>query len=224
MPRLQFNEKLRVRQYIISDPSTIFYTEYYSSLKGFSSVDWQQQMRTCPTQYSTPDHKSDRLDLTNNSIRSLSSIPDLNPYYIDPAYGLNPYWDIQLYNQNALHFHNNFTKPIEDIEPECHATDATLNPCLSRALVDPWQMKINTCALPSQDEQAHQLHPTRQQVSLTTAVEARFVNTLVTRNGEPVYVLLTTNLGLKYKRRMLHFPMDFGELTLDGLVDTGPRS
>ena len=85
-------------------------------------------------------------------------------------------------------------------------------------------MKINTCALPSQDEQAHQLYPTRPQVSLTTAVEARFVNTLVNRNGEPDYVPLTTNLGLKYKRRMLYFPMDSGELTLDGLVDTGALS
>ena len=62
------------------------------------------------------------------------------------------------------------------------------------------------------------------QVSLATAVTARFVNTLVTRTGEPDYVSLTTNLGLKYKRRMLYFPMDFGELTLDGLVDTGALS
>ena len=35
---------------------------------------------------------------------------------------------------------------------------------------------------------------------------------------------MTTKLGLKYKRRKLHFPMDFGELTLDGLVDTGALS
>ena len=59
---------------------------------------------------------------------------------------------------------------------------------------------------------------------MTTAVEARFANTLVTRLGEPAYVPLTTNIGLKYKRRMLYFPMDFGELTLDCLVDTGALS
>ena len=44
------------------------------------------------------------------------------------------------------------------------------------------------------------------------------------QNREPDYVPLTTNLGLKYKRRMLYFPMDFGELTLNGLVDTGALS
>ena len=59
---------------------------------------------------------------------------------------------------------------------------------------------------------------------MSTAVAARFVNRLVTRTGEPNYVPLTTNLGLKNKRRMLYFPMDFGELTLDGLVDTGALS
>ena len=38
------------------------------------------------------------------------------------------------------------------------------------------------------------------------------------------YVPLSTNLWLKQKRRMLYFPMDFGELTIDGLIDTGALS
>ena len=59
---------------------------------------------------------------------------------------------------------------------------------------------------------------------MTTAVEDRYVKTLITRMVELDYVPLTTNLGLKYKRRTLYFPMDFGELTLDGLVDTGALS
>ena len=59
---------------------------------------------------------------------------------------------------------------------------------------------------------------------MATAVAARFVNILVTRTGEQCYVPLTTNNGLKYKRRLLYFPMDFGELTLEGLVDTGALS
>ena len=61
-------------------------------------------------------------------------------------------------------------------------------------------------------------------VTLTTTVEERSVNTLISRDGEPDYVPLTTNLGLKYKRRMLYFPMDFDDLTLDGLVDKGVLS
>ena len=61
-------------------------------------------------------------------------------------------------------------------------------------------------------------------VTLIATVEERFVNTLISRDGEPDYVPLTTNLGLKHKIRMLYFPMGFGELTLDSLVDAGALS
>ena len=39
--RLQINEKLRVGQNIISDPSNVYYTEEYSPLKTTPSADWQ---------------------------------------------------------------------------------------------------------------------------------------------------------------------------------------
>ena len=110
LPRLQFDTKLRVRQYIISDPSTVFYTEYYSPLKGISSTDWQQQMRITPTQFYTSDLKSIGLDSTSHSIRPLPEIPDYNPYYTDPDYGIDPYWDVHLYNQHHLSFCTDFTK------------------------------------------------------------------------------------------------------------------
>ena len=61
LPRLQMNEKLRVRQYIISDPSNIYYTEYYTALKETSSADWQQQIRTPPNFHTTLDPISNRL-------------------------------------------------------------------------------------------------------------------------------------------------------------------
>ena len=104
--------------------------------------------------------------------------------------------------------------------------DRTLNDVLTKALFDPWQEKSNTCASRAQNELEHESCKSGLQVSLTTAFEARFVSTLVTRNyaGVPDYVPLTTNLGLKFKRRMLYFPMDFSELTFDGLVDTGALS
>ena len=224
MPRLLINEKLRVRQYIISDPATIFYTEYYSTLRGISSADWQQQMRVTPTQFCTSDLRSNGLDSTSYSIRPLPEILDYNPYYQDPDYGTDPYWDDHLYNQHHLYFYTNFNNSPLEIEPDWLAMDEVLNGTLTNASVDPWQTTPNPCALPAPLRQDNPLISFDQQVSLTTAVEARFANTLVTRLGEPDYVPLTTNLGLKYKRRMLYFPMDFGELTLDGLVDTGALS
>ena len=76
----------------------------------------------------------------------------------------------------------------------------------------------------TQDETMKETAPYRPVVTLAATVEERFVNTLISRDSEPDYVPLNTNLGLKYKRRMLYFPMDFGELTLEGLVDTGALS
>ena len=103
-------------------------------------------------------------------------------------------------------------------------TDQALNTVFINARVDPWQQGPQLTHQTSHSDVGLKSQHVGPQVSLATAVAARFVSTLVTRTGGPDYVPLTTNLGLKYKRRMLYFPMDFGELTLDGLVDTGTLS
>ena len=46
----------------------------------------------------------------------------------------------------------------------------------------------------------------------------------VTPDGLTKFLSLSTNLPLKNKRKMLYFPMDFGELNNDGLIDTGAMS
>ena len=163
-------------------------------------------MKTPPT---SPDPMSNRLQNDTSTIRLIPLVDDYNPYYPDPDYGFDPYWDANCYNQHHLYFYRNFNQPNHIREPDSYEIDRTLNMVLVKAKVDPWQ---------------HEFHRAGPQVSLATTVAARFVNTLITGTGEPDYVPLTTNLGLKYKRRMLYFPMDFGELTLDGLVDTGALS
>ena len=95
---------------------------------------------------------------------------------------------------------------------------------IAKPRVDPWQHETPPRRQMTHTEPDDEFYRVGPQVSLATAVAAPFVKTLITRTGEPDYVLLATNLGLKYKRRMLYFPMDFGELTLDGLVDTGVLS
>ena len=45
--------------------------------------------------------------------------------------------------------------------------------------------------------------------------EKQFGNVLITKDGEPDCIPLSTNINLKCKKRMLYFPMDFGELTID---------
>ena len=181
-------------------------------------------MRTPPTSHTTVDPMSNRLQNDTTTIRLIPLIDDYNPYYPDPDYGFDPYWDAICYNQHHLYFYHKFNKPSHIIEPDSYDIDKALNVVLAQARVDPWQNDtLPKCQMTHNglDNEFHRVGP---QVSLATAVAARFVNTLITRTGEPDYVSLTTNLDLKYKRRMLYFPMDFGELTLDGLVDTGALS
>ena len=139
MPRLHFNEKLRVRQYIISDPSTVYYTEHYSALKENSSADWQQQVKRTPSNIQNLDLQSDGQQCNSTTIRPVLLIDNYNPYYLDPDFGFDPSWDIQIYNQHYLHFYNNFTTNTIDIEPDSPEIDQNLNTHLSAAPVDPWQ-------------------------------------------------------------------------------------
>ena len=109
-----------------------------------------------------------------------------------------------------------------DIEPDQPEIDQHLSVILSAAFVDPWQHIRADIHPPPQSDLTEPLPQNGSLVTLTAIVEKRFVNTLISRHGEPDYVPLTTNLGLKDKRRKLYFSMDSGELTLDGVVDTAP--
>ena len=178
-------------------------------------------MTTPPT---TLDLMSTRLQNDTTTTRLIPLIDDYNPYYSDPDYGFDPYWDSNCYNQHHLYFYRNFNKPSHNMEPDSPEIDQALNMVLMKARVDPWRCSTYSTYQTTHVAVDDKIHHVGPQVSLATAVTARFGNTLVTRIGKPNYVPLTTNLGLKYKRRMLYFPMDFGELTLDGLVDTGALS
>ena len=61
-------------------------------------------------------------------------------------------------------------------------------------------------------------------ISQSLLDEKQFQNILITKDGEPDCIPLSTTLNLKCKKRTLYFPMDFGELTIDGLIDTGALS
>ena len=181
-------------------------------------------MKDTPTNLRNLDHQSYRQHCTTATTRPLPLIYNYNPYYPDPDFGFDPYCDIQIYNQYHLLFYKDFTKNITDIEPDLLEIDLKLNTHLSTAAVDSWQnLRVVS---PTTTDAEPKAQPSKDEpvVTLTATVEERFANTLISRYGEPDYVPLTTNLGLKYKRRMLYFPMDFGELTLDGLVDTGALS
>ena len=82
---------------------------------------------------------SNRLQHDTTTIRLLPLIDDYSPYYSDPDYGFDPYWDANCYNQHHLYFYRNFNKPSHVIEPDSYDIDKALNVGLAQARVDPWQ-------------------------------------------------------------------------------------
>ena len=95
----------------------------------------------------------------------------------------------------------------------------------TRALIGNWQMNDGTnhpvFPNPLRTENPENSGESTPQSLLD---EKQFQNVLITRDGEPDCIPLSTNINLKCKKRMLYFPMDFGELTIDGLIDTGALS
>ena len=184
---------------------------------------WQQQMDNArmETQYIIhSDHpylyrrNSDQND-SETQFRPPQTIQDYNSQYYDPEYGKDPYWDDELYDKRNLQFRDEDYPPTDD-EDDPEVEDNTL----SRALIDLWQPNFEAAI--SEVNATHRQEDHKAPNSLLD--ETAFLHLLVAKEGEPSYVPLSTNLGLKFKRPMLYFPMDFGELTLDGLIDTGAHS
>ena len=214
---------MSVRQYVISDPPNNLYKQTQNDTTGMPSAAWQQQMDNArmETQYNIhSDHpylyrRNSNHNDSENQFRPLQLIEDYNPQYYDPEYGKDPYWDDELYDKSNLQFRTEDYPPTDD-EDDSAIPDNTL----SRALIDLWQPNFE--ATIAEVDARHRQEDRKAPNSLLD--ETAFLHLLVAKEGEPSYVPLSTNLGLKFKRRMLYFPMDFGELTLDGLIDTGAQS
>ena len=178
MPRLHFNEKLLVRQYIISDPSITYYTEYFSSLKENLLANLQQQVKNTPT--NVHDHQSDRQHCNSATIRPL---PLLDNYMLPLLLrarlwfrSLSGHSNLQLTPSALLQgFHQKHT----DIEHDQPETDQHLNTILSAASVDPWQNTRVDIHPTTQQTLTEELPQNGPPVTLTATVEERFVNTLI---------------------------------------------
>ena len=211
---------MTIRQYVISDPAIIIYKQSHYETTGTPSVVWQQQMEKAyiktyklvqndrPDQYYERDYTAD----FGTQFRTLPLIEGYNPHCIDPEYGTDPYWDNFLYDQETLQFKGEEHPPIDD-EDDPEIPDNQL----SRTLIKIWQPnpQINNIV-----ELGYE--PIKDEVQATRGLldETAFLHVLVTKEEEPTCVPLSTSLELKYKKRMLYIPMDFGELTIVGLIDT----
>ena len=125
-----------------------------------------------------------------------------NPHFIDPEYGVDTYWDSSLYDQRKLQFKCEDYPPTDD-EDDPEIPDNKL----SRALIEFWQ---SISEINNMEEKEDSISDNGSRTEPGLLDETSFLHVLVTKEGEPAYIPLSTNLGLKYKTRMLYITMDFG--------------
>ena len=187
---------------------------------GYPSVAWQQQIETAIIitnnnthlyQKPIPAWDPDYTTTFTTRFRPIPLTDDYNPTYINPDYDRDPYWDTEFYNQDLLQFQY-VIDDIEYYETTVHENPPITNDKKTRALIENWQMNNGTThpvfPIPLGTETPENFDTTTTQSLLD---EKQFQNVLITKDGEPDCIPLSTNINLKCKKRMLYFPMDFGE-------------
>ena len=121
-----------------------------------------------------------------------------------------------------MEYKDTYNKPTDQIESDDLITGAHVSDALRYALIDLWTVNphlSDTSALPN-----FQPRPQNQQGQTAVIDDQTLPQLQVTPDGLTRFLPLSTKLPLKNKRKMLHFPMDFGELNIDGLIDMGALS
>ena len=121
-----------------------------------------------------------------------------------------------------MQYKDTYNKPNDQIKSDDLITDAHVPDALRYALTDLRTVNPHlpdTSALPN-----FQPRPQNQQRQIAVIDDQILPQLQVTPDGLTKFLPLSTNLPLKNKRKMLYFPMDFGELNIDGLIDTSALS
>ena len=169
-----------------------------------------------------PTYEYDYTDNFNTHFRPLPEVVAYDPYFVDPQYGLDPYWDEELYDQDKLEYKDTYNKPNDQIEYDDLITDAHVSDALRYAVIDLWTVNpplLDTSPLPN-----FRPRPQNQQRQIAVIDDQILLQLQVTQDGLTRFLPLSTNLPLKNKQKMLFFPMDFWELNIDGLIDAGALS
>ena len=175
-----------------------------SFIKHFQHINTTTQ--TTSTLTSDPFQKS--LHTTHTSLT----------LYMD----LTPIGNEEIYDQDKLEYKDTYNKPKDQIESDDLITVAHVSDALRYAVIDLWTVNPqlpDTSPLPN-----FRLRPQNQQRQIGVIDDQILSQLQVTPDGLTKLFPLSTNLPLKNKRKMLYFRMDFGELNIDGLIDTGALS
>ena len=151
--------------------------------------------------------------------RRLPEKPEYEPQIIDPHYQRNPYWNDDLYDQKKLEYKHKFNTPPELFEDDEKIIDSNVSDKLGHSSIDLWTVNPqmpNTLPLPK-FRPATNLRKCHKLV-----IDTEMIRKFQSIFGNNTNLLpLPANIQLKNKSLIFYFPMDFGELTIDGLIDSG---
>ena len=118
-----------------------------------------------------------------------------------------------------MEYTDTYNKPNDQIESDDLIADAHVSGALRYALIDLWTLNPHshdTSSLPN-----FQRKPRNQQKQNAVIDDQKSPQLQVTPDALTRFLPLSTNLPLRKKRKMLYFPMNFRELDIDGLINTG---
>ena len=169
-----------------------------------------------------PTYEYDYTDNFDTHFRPLPEVVAYDPYFVDPQYGFDPYWDEEIYDQDKLEYKDTYNKHNDQIEFDDLITDAHVSDALRYAVIDLWT--VNPQLPDTSPLASFRPRPQNQQRQIAFIDDQILPQLHVTPDGLTRFLPLSTNLPFKNKRKMLYFPMDFRELNIDGPIDTGALS
>ena len=75
-------------------------------------------------------YEYDYTDNFENHFRPFPEVVAYDTYFADPQYGLDFYWDEDLYDQNKLEYKDTYNKPNDQIESDDLITEAHVSNAL----------------------------------------------------------------------------------------------
>ena len=82
-----------------------------------------------------PTNKNDYTHNVDTQFKPLPEVVGYDTYFVDPQYGLDPYWDEDIYDQDKLEYRGTYSKPSDQIESSDSIMDALVSDALRYTLI-----------------------------------------------------------------------------------------
>ena len=148
-----------------------------------------------------PTYEYDYTDIFDTYFRPLPEVVAYDPYFVDPQYGFDPYWDEQICDQDKLEYKDTYNKPNDHIEPDDLITDSHVSDAPRYAVIDLWTANPrlpDTSPLPN-----FRPRPQNQQRQKAVIDDQILPQLQVTSDGLTRFLPLSTNLPLKKTKNAL---------------------